>query len=43
MESTKDIVSNKGRSKRLGYRAQGHVDPGAMSAYLMLNTFKSYV
>lgn len=43
MESTKDIVSNKGRSKLLGYRAQGHVDPGAMSAYLMLNTFKSYV
>ncbi|MES3714055.1 dihydroxyacetone kinase subunit DhaL [Staphylococcus ureilyticus] len=43
MESTKDIVSNKDRSKRLGYRAQGHVDPGAMSAYLMLNTFKSYV
>lgn len=43
MESTKDIVLNKGRSKRLGYRSQGHVDPGAMSAYLMLNTFKSYV
>lgn len=43
MENTKDIVSNKGRSKRLGYRSQGHVDPGAMSAYLMLNTFKSYV
>lgn len=43
MESTKDIVSNKGRSKRLGYRSQGHVDPGAMSAYLMLNAFKSYV
>lgn len=43
MESTKDIVSNKGRSKRLGYRSQGHVDPGAMSAYLMLDTFKSYV
>lgn len=43
MESTKDIVSNKGRSKRLGHRSQGHVDPGAMSAYLMLDTFKSYV
>lgn len=43
MESTKDIVSNKGRSKRLGYRSQGHVDPDAMSAYLMLNAFKSYV
>ena len=43
MESTNDIVSNKGRSKRLVYRSQGHVDPGAMSAYLMLNTFKSYV
>lgn len=42
MESTKDIVSNKGRSKRLGYRSQGHVDPGAMSAYLMLETFQSF-
>lgn len=43
MESTKDIVSNKGRSKRLGYRSQGHVDPGAMSAYLMLDTFKAFI
>lgn len=43
MESTKDIVSNKGRSKRLGYRSQGHVDPGAMSAYLMLDTFKAFL
>lgn len=43
MESTKNIISNKGRSKRLGYRSQGHVDPGAMSAYLMLETFKPFV
>ncbi len=43
MESTKDIISNKGRSKRLGYRSQGHVDPGAMSAYLMLQTFGSFI
>ncbi|PHK50342.1 dihydroxyacetone kinase subunit DhaL [Staphylococcus edaphicus] len=43
MESTKDIVSNKGRSKRLGYRSQGHVDPGAMSAYMMLDTFKTFI
>ncbi|MBO1198398.1 dihydroxyacetone kinase subunit L [Staphylococcus simiae] len=43
MESTKDIISNKGRSKRLGQRSQGHVDPGAMSAYLMLETFKPFV
>ncbi|WP_436882097.1 dihydroxyacetone kinase subunit DhaL [Staphylococcus gallinarum] len=43
MESTKDIISNKGRSKRLGYRSQGHIDPGAMSAYLMLETFKPFV
>ncbi|PKI15127.1 dihydroxyacetone kinase subunit L [Staphylococcus shinii] len=43
MESTKDIISNKGRSKRLGYRSQGHVDPGAMSAYLMLETFDSFI
>ncbi|MEB8127143.1 dihydroxyacetone kinase subunit L [Staphylococcus succinus] len=43
MESTKDIVSNKGRSKRLGYRSQGHVDPGAMSSYLMLDKFKKFI
>ncbi|HLR19269.1 MAG TPA: dihydroxyacetone kinase subunit DhaL [Staphylococcus sp.] len=43
MESTKEIISNKGRSKRLGYRAQGHVDPGATSSYLMLETFKTYI
>lgn len=43
MESTKDIVSNKGRSKRLGYRSQGHVDPGAMSAYLVIDTFKPFI
>ena len=42
MESTKDIVSNKGRSKRLGHRSQGHVDPGAMSSYLMLAQFKPF-
>ncbi|WP_432741039.1 dihydroxyacetone kinase subunit DhaL [Staphylococcus equorum] len=43
MDSTKEIISNKGRSKRLGYRAQGHVDPGATSSYLMLETFKSFI
>ncbi|MCG7338159.1 dihydroxyacetone kinase subunit L [Staphylococcus sp. ACRSN] len=43
MESTKEIISNKGRSKRLGYRSQGHIDPGAMSSYLMLETFKPFV
>jgi len=43
MESTKDIISNKGRSKRLGYRSQGHVDPGAMSSYLMLDEFKTFI
>ncbi|RIM10885.1 DAK2 domain-containing protein, partial [Staphylococcus cohnii] len=42
-DSTKEIISNKGRSKKLGYRAQGHVDPGATSSYLMLETFKSFI
>ncbi|HET7579955.1 MAG TPA: dihydroxyacetone kinase subunit DhaL [Bacillales bacterium] len=39
MESTKDLVSQKGRSSRLGERSVGHVDPGAASSYLILSTF----
>jgi dihydroxyacetone kinase-like protein len=39
MNSTKDLVSQKGRSSRLGERAQGHVDPGAASAFIIFSTF----
>jgi len=43
MESTKDIVSKKGRSSRLGERSIGAQDPGATSAYLILSTFLNFV
>lgn len=39
MESTKGLISQKGRSSRLGERSVGFVDPGATSAYLMLSVF----
>lgn len=43
MESTKDMISNKGRSSRLGNRSIGNLDPGAVSAYMILSTFLSSV
>lgn len=39
MKSTKDMLSKRGRSSRLGERSIGNQDPGATSAYLILNTF----
>jgi len=39
MLSTKDMVPQKGRSSRLGERAQGHIDPGAASAFIIFSTF----
>ena len=39
MKSTKDILSKRGRSSRLGERSIGTIDPGAASAYMILNTF----
>ncbi|MFD2618142.1 dihydroxyacetone kinase subunit DhaL [Terrilactibacillus laevilacticus] len=39
MESTQELLSRKGRSSRLGQRSLGVIDPGAASAYLLLNTF----
>lgn len=35
-EHTKDIIATKGRASYLGERSLGHVDPGAMSATLIL-------
>lgn len=43
MESTKDLVSKKGRSSRLGERSVGAQDPGATSAYFLLSTFQNFV
>ena len=39
MKSTKDLVSKIGRSSRLGERSKGVQDPGATSAYMILDTF----
>lgn len=39
MESTKDMISRKGRSGRLGDRSKGGIDPGAASAQLIFATF----
>ena len=36
MESTKDLISKRGRSSRLGERTKGHIDPGAASSYYIL-------
>lgn len=38
MESTRDIVSKRGRSSRLGERTKGHLDPGATSSYYILKS-----
>ncbi|ASK63925.1 dihydroxyacetone kinase subunit L [Virgibacillus phasianinus] len=39
MNSTKDMISKKGRSSRLADRSIGVQDPGATSAYFILSTF----
>lgn len=36
MESTKPLIATKGRATYLGERARGHLDPGAVSSYLMI-------
>ncbi len=38
MESTRDIVSKRGRSSRLGERTKGHLDPGATSSYYIFSS-----
>jgi len=39
MESTKELLSKRGRSSRLGERSVGTIDPGAASAFMILETF----
>ncbi|SEI88929.1 dihydroxyacetone kinase, C-terminal domain [Bhargavaea ginsengi] len=43
MESTKDLLSKRGRSSRLGDRSIGAQDPGATSAYLIVSKFQEYI
>ncbi|MCP3027825.1 dihydroxyacetone kinase subunit DhaL [Halobacillus sp. A5] len=42
MKSTKDIISKKGRSSRLGDRSIGAQDPGATSAFMILSAFQKF-
>jgi dihydroxyacetone kinase len=37
--STKDLLSQMGRSKKLGARSKGHADPGAESAAVLLKAW----
>ena len=39
MKSTKDMISRIGRSSRLLERSKGHLDVGAVSSYLILDSF----
>ena len=39
MKSTKDMLSKKGRSSKLGERSKGHIDPGAASSEMIIRTF----
>ena len=39
MHSTKEMLSKKGRSSKLGERSKGHIDPGAASSALIFRTF----
>ncbi len=41
-EFTKTIVATKGRASYLGERSIGHIDPGAMSSYFMLESLYSF-
>ena len=39
MELTKEMLSKKGRSSKLGERSKGFIDPGAASSHMIINTF----
>lgn len=43
MESTTELMSKIGRSSRLGERSIGFQDPGATSAYMILNAFLEFI
>ena len=38
MNQTKELISKKGRSSKLGERSKGHIDPGAASSYIIINS-----
>ena len=38
MNQTKELISKKGRSSKLGERSKGHIDPGAASSYIIIKS-----
>ena len=38
MLSTKNLIATKGRASFLGERAKGHIDPGAASSFVIINS-----
>jgi len=43
LEETRDRPATKGRAAYLGERSIGHIDPGAMSTFLMIETVEAYI
>ncbi|MGO4439258.1 dihydroxyacetone kinase subunit DhaL [Rhizobium sp. RAF56] len=41
-EATSNMIAAKGRASRLGYRALGHLDPGAVSTTLMIDAIERF-
>ena len=39
VESTRSMVAMRGRAARLGGRSLGHIDPGAASAAILIESF----
>jgi phosphoenolpyruvate---glycerone phosphotransferase subunit DhaL len=39
MNATREMLSLKGRSSRLGQRSRGHIDPGSASMFMVLSVF----
>lgn len=42
-ESTRDMAAKRGRSRNLGERSRGYVDPGAISTALIFEAMSEYV
>lgn len=42
-ESTRNMIATLGRSERLGARSLGHVDPGAVSAAMLIETLGAVI
>ena len=42
-ENTANLVAHKGRASYVGERSLGHIDPGAFSAYLLINALTETV